>query len=155
MVVVVAVVGVVIGGKIVVMEVVDEDYLMKVEVVEEDWLMNAHVFFGMYHRQDCDLLSWEISFRLLGPYGPRMIWCWWYILQQCLLLVERLGCSTSSSVIVGTLSKLWYQLTRSGKWTTLAESRTSTEEPWKSLQVRIITRIHEQAIWIHKPKRTT
>ena len=40
--------------EIVVMEVVDEDYLMEVGVVEEDCLMVNHVCFSTYHQLDLD-----------------------------------------------------------------------------------------------------
>ena len=53
---------VVIGKKIVVVEVVDEDYLMVVEVVEEDCLMNVHTRFGTPHRQGLD---YRLKDRLL------------------------------------------------------------------------------------------
>ena len=41
---------VVVGKKIVVVEFVDEDYLMVVEVVEEDCSMNTHARLGTHHR---------------------------------------------------------------------------------------------------------
>jgi len=40
---------VIIGKEIVVVEVVDEDYLMVVEVVEVDCSMNVHAPFGTHH----------------------------------------------------------------------------------------------------------
>ena len=43
--------GVTVGKIIVVVEVVDEDYLM---VVEEDYSMNVHARFGMHHRLSLD-----------------------------------------------------------------------------------------------------
>jgi len=45
---------VVVGGGVVKVEVVDEEYLMEVEVVEKDWLMNACVCFGTHHQQHYD-----------------------------------------------------------------------------------------------------
>jgi len=41
---------VVVGGGVVLVEIVNEEYLMEVEAVEEDWLMNAHILFGMHYR---------------------------------------------------------------------------------------------------------
>ena len=41
--------GVVVGKKIVVMEVVDEDYLAVVDVEEEDCSMNVHARFDTHH----------------------------------------------------------------------------------------------------------
>jgi len=46
--------GMVVGKEIVVVEVVDEDYLKMVEVVEEDCSMNVHVRFRTHHRQGFD-----------------------------------------------------------------------------------------------------
>ena len=43
--------GVVVGKEIVVMEVLDEDYLM---VVEEGYPMNIHACFGTHHRLGLD-----------------------------------------------------------------------------------------------------
>ena len=40
---------VVVGKKITVVEVVDEDYLMVVVVVEEDCSMNVHARFGTHY----------------------------------------------------------------------------------------------------------
>ena len=42
--------GVVIGKKIVVVEVVDVDYLMVMEVVEKDCSINVHARFDTHHR---------------------------------------------------------------------------------------------------------
>ena len=54
MVVVIVFVIVVVGGKIVMVKVVHEDYLME---VEEEWLMNDHACFGTYHWLGLDRLS--------------------------------------------------------------------------------------------------
>ena len=53
----IVVVVVVVGGKIIVEEIMDEDYLMEVEVVEEDCLMNDSIRFGTYHRLGLDRRS--------------------------------------------------------------------------------------------------
>ena len=44
----------VIGKKLAVGEVVDEDYLMVVEAVEKDCLMNVHARFDTHHQQGLD-----------------------------------------------------------------------------------------------------
>jgi len=41
---------VIVGKKIIVVEVVEEDYLMVVNVMEEDYSMNVHARFGTHHR---------------------------------------------------------------------------------------------------------
>jgi len=47
-------VGVVVEKKIVVVEVMDEGYLMVVEVVVEDCSMNVHARFGTHYRLGFD-----------------------------------------------------------------------------------------------------
>ena len=42
--------GVIVGKKITVVEIVNEDYLMVVEVMDEDCSMNVHAHFGTHHR---------------------------------------------------------------------------------------------------------
>jgi len=49
MVVVVVIATVIIGGKIIVVEIVNDNYLMEVEVVEEECLMNDSARFDTYH----------------------------------------------------------------------------------------------------------